>query len=76
MGVPNASVRSEFWTDGPGSPSNLTISGAKIATRMRSTMNPAEIIDTRSCRNRRQNSESGDRALISPEASSIVSTVA
>ena len=39
-------------------------------------MNPAEIIATRSCRNRRQNSESGDRALISPEASSIVSTVA
>ncbi len=74
MGVPKASVRFGFWTLGPGSPNAFTTSGAKMAIRISRMMNPAETIATRSERNRRQKSWSGERAVISPPTSSTVST--
>ena len=52
-----------------------TTSGAAIATRTRMTMKIADAIATRSERNRRQNSSSGDRAATSSGTSSTDSTV-
>ena len=65
VGVPNWSSAFEFCTLGPGAPTTLMISGAKIAANTKSTITPSEIIATVSARNRRQKSSSGDRAGMS-----------
>ena len=68
VGVPNVVEAPRCsGRSGPGAPTSLTISGAKIAARISTTITPSEIErDPVAARNRRQNSCSGERAAISP----------
>jgi hypothetical protein len=76
VGVPKLDSALELWTFGPGAPTSLMISGAKIATRMSTTIAPRETTATRSLRKRRQNSSSGERAATSATGSRMRSAAA
>ena len=64
VGPPNRSSALEFCCFGSGAPRIATITGAAIATTMSTMMKPSAVIATLSRRSRRQNSCSGDRAVI------------
>jgi hypothetical protein len=64
VGVPNKSSAWKLCVLGPGVPAIDTITGAKTAIAISSTMNPSATIATLSRRSRRQNSCIGERAAI------------
>jgi len=74
VGLPKMSVAFGFGVLGPLTPTRLTTNGAAIATMISTMMKIADAIATRSERNRRQNSCSGERAVISPLTSSTLSS--